>query len=93
MLGGRCGPTDPVTGPLLREFFRRERLKVLVLFRLGWPVLLADPVQPCLLLLGRQRVAVQPGEILVSPRVPGTGDRDMNHHPFGRKIVLSNMIA
>ena len=47
-----------------------------------------SPVQGCLALRGRHRVAVQPGESSSDPGSAGAGDGGMDHHPFGRMIVL-----
>ena len=65
---------------------------VLVLLLAVALVPLAQPVQGRLELRGRHRVAVQPGEILVPPGVRGNRRREHEPRPFGRRIVLSNMI-
>jgi len=66
---GRLDGEQLIGGSLadLGELLRRERIEVLVLLFLRRLVVLAGQVQPGLPF----RVAVQPGEILVPPRVRG----------------------
>jgi hypothetical protein len=79
--GGRLHGQQLVGGGLadLGELGRRERGVILVFLGFGGLVLLADPVQPRHAFLRRRRVAVQRGEVLVSPRVCGT--RLVGHEP------------
>jgi hypothetical protein len=74
----------------LGQLLGGERLEVpVVLVLTGRLVVLTRPVQPVLAF----RVAVQPGEILVPPGVLGNRRQEHEPRPFGRRIVLSNIIA
>src|SRR5262245_47764165 len=61
---------------------------VILQLRPGRLVVLAGPVQPAVPF----RVAIQPGQV-VWPGVRGNRRREHEPRPFGRRIVLSNMIA